>query len=61
MTLESDGMVKTFEHSQTSSQRKAGIIHQPEIVKPTYENWIKDKVRRAVIDVSENNEESRRA
>jgi hypothetical protein len=24
---------------------KAGIIHQSEIVKPTYEIWIKDKVK----------------
>jgi hypothetical protein len=39
---------------------KAGIINQPEIVKPAYENWIKDKVKWAVIDVAESNEESRR-
>ncbi len=38
---------------------KAGIIHQSEVVKPTYENWIKDKVKWAVIDVLESYEESR--
>ena len=40
---------------------KAGIIHQPEIVKPAHENWVKDKVKWAVVDVSESNEEGRRA
>lgn len=39
---------------------KAGIIRRPEIVRPAYENWTKDKVEWAVIDVSESNEESRR-
>jgi hypothetical protein len=39
---------------------KAGIINQPEIVKPTYENWIKDKVSWAIINVSESNEEGRK-
>lgn len=39
---------------------KAGIIHQPEIVKPTYENWVKDKVKWAVINVTESNDEGRR-
>ena len=39
---------------------KAGIINQPEIVKPAYENWIKDRVKWAIIDVPESNEESRR-
>ena len=38
---------------------KAGIIHQPEIVKPTYENWIKDKVKWATINVSESYQENR--
>jgi hypothetical protein len=40
---------------------KAGIIQSPDIVKPAYENWIKDKVKWAVIDVSESNDESRKA
>jgi len=40
---------------------KAGIIHQPEIVKPVFENWVKDKVKWAVINVSESNEEGRKA
>jgi len=40
---------------------KAGIIHQSEIVRPTYENWVKDKVKWAVITVSERNEEGRKA
>ena len=39
---------------------KAGIINQPEIVKPTYENWIKDKVKWATISVTESFEESRK-
>jgi hypothetical protein len=39
---------------------KAGIINQPEIVKPTFENWIKDKVKWATIDVPESNEEGRK-
>ena len=39
---------------------KAGIIHQSEIVRPTYENWVKDKVKWAVITVSERNEEGRK-
>ena len=38
---------------------KAGIIHQPEIVKPTYENWIKDKVKWATINVLESYQENR--
>ena len=36
---------------------KAGIINQPSVVNPTYENWIKDKVKWAVINVSESHEE----
>jgi hypothetical protein len=40
---------------------KAGIIHQSEIVKPAYENWTRDKVKWANIDVPESHEESRRA
>jgi hypothetical protein len=39
---------------------KAGIINQPEIVKPAYENWVKDKVRWATITVAESYEENRR-
>jgi hypothetical protein len=39
---------------------KAGILRQPEIVRPTYENWIRDKVQWAVIDVPESNEESKK-
>ena len=38
---------------------KAGIINQPDIVKPTHENWIKDKVKWASINVTESNEEGR--
>jgi hypothetical protein len=37
---------------------KAGIINQPDIVNPTYENWIKDKVKWATINVAESHEES---
>jgi len=40
---------------------KAGIIRRPEIVEPTFEIWVMDKVKWAVIDVSESHEESRRA
>jgi hypothetical protein len=40
---------------------KAGIINQPEIVKPAYENWTKDKVQWATISVAESYEESRKA
>jgi len=32
---------------------KAGIIDQPELVQPAYENWIRDKVNWATISVSE--------
>jgi hypothetical protein len=39
---------------------KAGIIHQPDIVKPAYENWVKDKVKWAVIQVSESYQEGRK-
>lgn len=39
---------------------KAGIINQPEIVKPAYENWTKDKVKWATISVAESYEESRK-
>jgi len=38
---------------------KAGIIHDPAVVKPTYENWIKDKVPWANISVTESFEENR--
>ena len=37
---------------------KAGIINQPEMVRPTHENWIKDKVKWATINVAESYEES---
>ncbi len=40
---------------------KAGIINTPDIVKPAYENWIKDKVQWATISVAESHEESRKA
>jgi len=36
---------------------KAGIINQPDIVKPKYENWTKDKVKWAIINVAESYEE----
>jgi hypothetical protein len=39
---------------------KAGIINQPEIVKPAHENWVKDKVQWATISVSESYAENRR-
>ncbi len=39
---------------------KAGIINDPTVVKPTYENWVKDKVEWATIRVSESYEESRK-
>lgn len=39
---------------------KAGIISDPKVVKPAYENWIKDKVDWATIRVSESYEESRK-
>ena len=38
---------------------KAGIINQPEVVKPTHENWIKDKVKWAVIAVPESYDENK--
>ena len=40
---------------------KAGIINMPDIVKPAYENWVKDKVTWATISVTESHEESRKA
>ena len=39
---------------------KAGIINQPDVVKPTYENWVKDKVKWAAITVTESHAESRK-
>jgi hypothetical protein len=39
---------------------KAGIINQPDIVRPAYENWIKDKVKWATINVAESFEENRK-
>ena len=38
---------------------KAGIINQPEVVKPTHENWIKDKVKWAAIAVPESYDENK--
>ena len=35
---------------------KAGIINNPEVVKPAYENWTKDKVPWAIINVPESNQ-----
>lgn len=40
---------------------KAGIINTPDIVKPAYESWVKDKVKWATISVAESYEESRKA
>jgi hypothetical protein len=40
---------------------KAGIINQPEVVKPTHENWIKDKVKWGTIAVAESYEENKKA
>lgn len=40
---------------------KAGIINQPGVINPTYENWTKDKVKWAIINVSESHDESKRA
>jgi hypothetical protein len=39
---------------------KAGIINQPDTVTPTHENWTKDKVKWATINVAENYDESKR-
>ena len=39
---------------------KAGIIDQSEIVRPTYENWVKDKVKWSAINVLESNQEGRK-
>ena len=38
---------------------KAGIINQPEVVKPTHENWVKDKVKWAAVAVSESYDENK--
>ena len=38
---------------------KAGIIKQPEVVKPTHENWVKDKVTWSVVNVLESYEENK--
>jgi hypothetical protein len=40
---------------------KAGIINDPEIVKPAFEIWAKDKVKWATVSVSESWERSRTA
>ncbi len=39
---------------------KAGIINDPAVVKPAYENWVNDKVPWATISVTESHEESKR-
>jgi hypothetical protein len=39
---------------------KSGIIKDPDVVKPIYENWVKDKVKWATIAVTESHEESRK-
>jgi len=38
---------------------KAGIINDPSVVKPAYENWTNDKVSWATISVAESYEESK--
>ena len=40
---------------------KAGIINEPEVVKPAFENWTKDKVTWATIRVAASYEETRPA
>jgi hypothetical protein len=40
---------------------KAGIIDDPNVVKPAWENWVKDKVKWATISVTESHKGSRRA
>ncbi len=40
---------------------KAGIINDPDVVKPAYEIWAKDKVKWATVSVTESHEESRKA
>ena len=39
---------------------KAGIINDPTVVKPAHENWVKDKVSWATVNVAESHEESRK-
>jgi hypothetical protein len=39
---------------------KAGIIKDPDVVRPTHENWAKDKVKWATVSVPESNEEGRK-
>jgi hypothetical protein len=39
---------------------KAGIINDPRVVKPAFENWVKDKVPWATITVIESYAESRK-
>ncbi|MFO1461045.1 MAG: GFA family protein [Verrucomicrobiota bacterium] len=39
---------------------KAGVINDPGVVKPTHENWVKDKVEWATIRVTESHDESRK-
>ena len=38
---------------------KAGIINQPEIIRPAYETWVKAKVRWATITVPDSYQENR--
>lgn len=40
---------------------KAGIINNPEVVVPTHENWIKDKVKWSTVNVPESFQENRPA
>jgi hypothetical protein len=40
---------------------KAGIINNPEVVQPAYENWVKDKVKWATINVPDSFPENRPA
>ena len=39
---------------------KAGIINDPNLVQPAYENWIRDKVKWATVSVTESYGESRK-
>jgi hypothetical protein len=40
---------------------KAGIINDPQVVRPAYENWVKDKVEWATVRVTESHQENRPA
>jgi hypothetical protein len=39
---------------------KAGIINDPKVVKPAYENWVRDKVEWATVSVPESYAENRK-